>query len=149
MRLVSGLYLGLCNLTSLIHSHLSLSFSSMSLLYNLLRSNSHQPGADSDDDLVNVTSPITTPSHTRPPSPTLKGAAARPVPKPLHLNKSRSRTDPLRALPTELSQRIFSRLGLSDLAKCSLVSKKWNRSQTINYGQPKTLHAIRQLTRIH
>lgn len=105
----------------------------MSLLYTLLRSSS-QHDSD-DDDLINVTSPLTSPANTRPSSPTLKGAAGRPIPKPLHLNKPRSRTDPLRILPTELSQRIFSRLRLSDLAKCSLVSKKWNRSQTINYGQ--------------
>ncbi|KAF9443622.1 hypothetical protein P691DRAFT_402246 [Macrolepiota fuliginosa MF-IS2] len=103
----------------------------MSLLYNLLRSNSLQ--ADSDDDLVNVTSTATSPSHTRPSSPTYKGAAARPLPKPLHLKSTRSPTDPLRVLPTEISQRIFSRLSLRDLAKCSLVSKKWNRSQTLNY----------------
>lgn len=110
----------------------------MSLLYNLLRSNSLQTDRDSDDDLVNVASTLTSPSETRPSSPTLKGAAARPIPKPLHLN-TRSRTDPLRVLPTELSQRIFARLPLPDLARCALVSKKWNRSQTINYGQSPTL----------
>jgi hypothetical protein len=104
----------------------------MSLLYHLLRANS-QAERDSDDEIVNVASPLTSPSNTRPSSPTLKGAAARKVPKPLHLNHSHR--DPLRALPTDLSQRIFSRLTLGDLAKCSLVSKKWNRSQTINYGQ--------------
>ncbi|KXN86139.1 hypothetical protein AN958_10441 [Leucoagaricus sp. SymC.cos] len=103
----------------------------MSLLYNLLRSNS-LPDRDSDDEIVNVASPVTSPSHTRPSSPTLKGAAGRPVPKPLHLN-TRSRTDPLRVLPTDITQRIFARLSIGDLAKCSLVSRKWSRSQTINY----------------
>ncbi|KAF5356124.1 hypothetical protein D9756_004286 [Leucocoprinus leucothites] len=104
----------------------------MSLLYSVLRSTSLPQDRDSDDEIVNVASPITSPSNTRPSSPTLKGAAGRKVPKPLHLS-TRSRTDPLRALPTDLSQRIFSRLSLSDLARCSRVSKKWNRSQTINY----------------
>ncbi len=105
----------------------------MSLLYTVLRSTSLQSNTDSDDEFVNVTSTFTSPSNTRPSSPTLKGAAARPLPKALHL--SRSPKDPLRVLPTELSQRIFSRLSLPDLARCALVSKKWNRSQTINYGQ--------------
>jgi len=103
----------------------------MSLLYTVLRSTSLQSGADSDDEFVGVASTFTSPSNTRPSSPTLKGAAGRPIPKALHLTRSRS--DPLRVLPTELSQRIFSRLPLSDLARCALVSKKWNRSQTINY----------------
>ncbi|KAF7306286.1 Dolichol-phosphate mannosyltransferase subunit 1 [Mycena indigotica] len=34
---------------------------------------------------------------------------------------------------TQISQRIFGQLPLKDLARCALVSKKWNRSQTINY----------------
>jgi len=41
----------------------------------------------------------------------------------------------LKALPTELSQRIFSYLSVPELARCALVSWKWNRSQTINYGR--------------
>ncbi|TFK76609.1 hypothetical protein BDN72DRAFT_829744 [Pluteus cervinus] len=84
---------------------------------------------DSDDDLVNVVSLPGTPSRTRPSSPT-RGAAARPLRGPLHLTSKR---DPLRAFPTEVSQRIFARLSISDLAKCALVSKKWNRSQSLNY----------------
>lgn len=94
----------------------------MSLLYHLLRANSLalQNSDDDDDDIV----PVASPNNTRPSSPALKGAAAR---------KLLSRTDPLRTLPTNLSQCIFARLSLRDLAKCSLVSKKWNRSQTINY----------------
>lgn len=106
---------------------------------------------DSDDELVNVVSQHVftvhshrsllcqvslpgTPARTRPSSPTRGvGAAARPVPGPLHLLAT-SRTDPLKALPTEISQRIFTTLSVKDLAKCARVSKKWNRSQTINYG---------------
>jgi len=88
----------------------------MSLLYHLLRSNVHH---DSDDDIV----PVASPGTTRPSSPALRSAAAKV-----------KHTDPLRILPTEISQCIFARLSLRDLAGCSLVSKKWNRSQTINYG---------------
>ncbi|KAF7319764.1 Dolichol-phosphate mannosyltransferase subunit 1 [Mycena kentingensis (nom. inval.)] len=86
---------------------------------------------DSDDELVNVVSLPGTPARTRPPSPTRNGAAGRPLPGPLHI--SSSRRDLLKALPTEISQRIFGLLPVKDLAKCALVSKKWNRSQTINY----------------
>ncbi|KAJ7171699.1 hypothetical protein C8R43DRAFT_979088 [Mycena crocata] len=119
----------------------------MSLLQDVLRSNAPDSKAiekrlnkvaqqgnssdESDDELVNVVSLPGTPARTRPPSPTrANGAAARPLPGPLHLS---SRRDLLKALPTEISQRIFARLPLKDLAKCALVSKKWSRSQTINY----------------
>ncbi|EDR08310.1 uncharacterized protein LACBIDRAFT_294430 [Laccaria bicolor S238N-H82] len=85
---------------------------------------------DSDDDLVNVVSLPGTPDRTRPSSP-VRGASSRPLPGPLHI--SNGRRDPLKALPTEVSQRIFSKLGLRDLAKCALVSKKWARSQSLNY----------------
>ncbi|KAJ6614893.1 hypothetical protein B0H10DRAFT_2043056 [Mycena sp. CBHHK59/15] len=104
----------------------------MSLLQDVLRSHVAQGSLsdESDDELVNVVSLPGTPARTRPPSPTRNGAAARPLPGPLHLS---SRRDPLKALPTEISQRIFGRLTLKELARCALVSKKWNRSQTINY----------------
>jgi len=92
---------------------------------------------DSEDELVNVVSLPGTPNRSRAgsraPSPT-RGAASRPLPGPLHLHGSRSSaTDPLKALPTELSQRIFSLLSVSELAQCARVSRKWSRSQTINY----------------
>ena len=77
-----------------------------------------------------------TPARTRPSSPT-RGAASRlAIKTPLLL--SSSRTDPLKAFPTELSQRIFSKLSIKDLAKCARVSKKWARSQSLNYGEPWT-----------
>jgi len=85
---------------------------------------------DSDDDLVNVVSLPGTPDRTRPSSP-IRGASARPLRGPLHI--SSSRRDPLKAFPTEVSQRIFGQLPIPTLAKCALVSKKWRRSQTINY----------------
>lgn len=71
-----------------------------------------------------------TPDRTRPSSP-VRGASSRPLPRPLHLS---SRRDLLKALPTEINQRIFAYLPIRDLARCALVSRKWNRSQTINYG---------------
>lgn len=82
-----------------------------------------------------------TPSRSRPPSrptsrptsPTRAGASKRPAPGPLLLAKS-SNADPLRAFPTEVSQRIFALMTIADLARCSRVCKKWSKSQTLNYG---------------
>ncbi|OBZ79332.1 hypothetical protein A0H81_00197 [Grifola frondosa] len=94
---------------------------------------------DDEDELVNVVSLPSSPSRSRPtsrpPSPT-RGAAGRPLPRALHISSSTPRhvpTDPLKAFPTELSQRIFSRLSVKDLATCSRVSRKWSKSQTLNY----------------
>ncbi|KAG8904689.1 hypothetical protein FRB99_001330 [Tulasnella sp. 403] len=104
------------------------------------------PSPHSDDEeLIGVQSIAATPfavSRTpsrpgsRPHSPTRVGAAARRIPGPLHLSPSKSkasRSDPLRVLPTEVTQRIFGLLTISQLARCARVCKKWNRSQTINY----------------
>ncbi|KAF8872753.1 hypothetical protein CPB85DRAFT_1378894 [Mucidula mucida] len=89
-----------------------------------------------DEELVGVVSLPGTPSRTRPsspqPSPRRLGLSSLSAPTN-GVSKSKSATDPLRALPTELSQRIFSRLPVKDLARCSLVCRKWSRSQTINY----------------
>ena len=74
----------------------------------------------------------TSPTRTRPSSP-VKGASSRPVRGPLILSSNRG--DPLKALPTDLSQKIFLRLSIKDLANCALVSKKWSSSQTLNYGK--------------
>jgi len=92
---------------------------------------------DSDDELVNVVSVPGTPARSRPPSrpqsPTRR-AVGRPAPGPLHLGGSRKPSnDPLKAFPTELSQKVFSRLSIGDLAKCAQVSRKWSKSQTLNY----------------
>ncbi|KAG6816416.1 hypothetical protein H0H87_006153 [Tephrocybe sp. NHM501043] len=96
------------------------------------RSRLAQTGSDeSDDDIVNVVSLPGTPDRTRPSSPT-RGASARPLRGPLHI--SSSKRDPLKAFPTEVSQKIFGYISIPQLARCALVSKKWRRSQTINYG---------------
>ncbi|KAA1475458.1 hypothetical protein DENSPDRAFT_842241 [Dentipellis sp. KUC8613] len=91
---------------------------------------------DSDDELVNVISLPGTPARSRPssrPSSPTRGAAGRPAPRPLHLSSRIRSSDPLRALPTEISQKIFAQLSIRDLARAARVSKKWRKSQTINY----------------
>ncbi|TFK47920.1 hypothetical protein OE88DRAFT_1720370 [Heliocybe sulcata] len=64
---------------------------------------------------------------SRPQSPA-PGARSR-----LSIGKQKPSTDPLRAFPTDVSQRIFGHLSIRDLARCSRVSRKWNKSQTLNY----------------
>lgn len=96
----------------------------------------------SDDELVNVASlPGTvpgTPHISRPPSP---GGMTRSTPsKRSTLGKSigfgiarKSKTDPLRTLPKEVSQRIFLSLPISSLISLSQVNKRYRRSATLNY----------------
>jgi len=99
----------------------------------ITRRSAHSDIDDSDDEIVNVVSLPGTPALTRPSSPVRSsGNASRPIKGPLLLSSSTSR-DPLKAFPTELSQRIFSKLPIRDLARCALVSKKWTRSQSLNY----------------
>ncbi|OCH94235.1 hypothetical protein OBBRIDRAFT_832057 [Obba rivulosa] len=92
---------------------------------------------DSDDELVNVVSLAGTPAHSRPssrphsPGPRFGAqlvtrAHLPPSVRPLP-------TDPLKAFPTEISQRIFAQLSTRDLAVCARVCRKWARSQTLNY----------------
>ncbi|KAG8989587.1 hypothetical protein FRB94_014181 [Tulasnella sp. JGI-2019a] len=127
--------------------------SSPSIVVDDLReSRTPSPENSSDDELVGVQSVAGTPtagsrSGSRPGSrghsPTRIGAANRRVPGPKYLGLSSgekdqkspasTKKDPLKALPTEIGQRIFGLLGTYQLARCSRVSKKWNRSQTLNY----------------
>ena len=122
---------------------------------------------DSDDELVNVVcfsdkvlepqrfnfhqvsipgTPTRSRPHSRASSPR-PGASTRPIPGSLYLpGNRRSASDPLRILPTELSQGIFGYLSVPQLALCALVSKKWNRSQTINYGTNFSRVSFRELT---
>ncbi|KAI0358827.1 hypothetical protein OH77DRAFT_1420311 [Trametes cingulata] len=103
------------------------------------RTTPHGEREDDDDELVNVVSAPGTPSQSRPGSrpgsrahsPTRRGGR----PSPLHPTSAHkaSSTDPLRAFPTDISQRIFSLLSIRDLARCSRVSRRWNKSQTLNY----------------
>ncbi|KAL5520457.1 hypothetical protein ACEPAG_9681 [Sanghuangporus baumii] len=102
---------------------------------------------DSDDELVGVMSIPGSPSRSaapsrqpsRPSSPTRVGGASRrrKIPGPLLINvgaKSKERSsDPLRAFPTEVAQRIFALLSVRDLARCARVCRKWEKSQTLNY----------------
>ncbi|PSR83649.1 hypothetical protein PHLCEN_2v5656 [Hermanssonia centrifuga] len=124
----------------------------MSLLQDVLRTqtldsldktlaavpSSQQIETDSDDELVNVVSIPGTPARSRPASRPASRAASpsRGAKKTLRgtaLLSSHPSTDPLKAFPTEISQRIFGHFSISELAKCARVSRKWSRSQTINY----------------
>ncbi|KAF8130392.1 hypothetical protein EV363DRAFT_1219385, partial [Boletus edulis] len=94
---------------------------------------------DSDEELIDVKSTPGTPARSRAPS----RPSSRPVSPTRRANprnassanlapKSLS-SDPLKVLPTQISQHIFRWLSISDLASCSRVSPKWNKSQTLNY----------------
>ncbi|KAJ3489394.1 hypothetical protein NLI96_g2170 [Meripilus lineatus] len=92
---------------------------------------------DDDYELINVISlPGTPASRSRPSSrPTSRPSsrATSPTRRALRATPQRPSSDPLRAFPTEITQKIFGRLSVKELAKCSRVSKKWSKSQTINY----------------
>ncbi|TBU30798.1 hypothetical protein BD309DRAFT_888888 [Dichomitus squalens] len=121
----------------------------MSLLQDVLRTQtleslektitSGRTSPDDDDELVNVMSLPGSPGMSRPGSrpasrPHSPTRGSRPSPlQPLSGLKSGPSRDPLRVLPTDVSQRVFSHLSIRDLARCSRVSKKWNKSQTLNY----------------
>ncbi|KAG1814447.1 uncharacterized protein BJ212DRAFT_1463516 [Suillus subaureus] len=104
-----------------------------------LSSRQSQPENDSDDELVGVFSLPGTPARSRGPS----RPSSRPVsPTRRGLTRSSSglplkglSSDPLKAFPTQVSQRIFRWLGISELATCARVSRKWNKSQTLNYSK--------------
>ncbi|KAG8740389.1 hypothetical protein FRC12_016017 [Ceratobasidium sp. 428] len=66
-------------------------------------------------------------------SPSRLGASGRRVRGPLMLGGARQHTDPVRAFPTEIGQRIFGQLKVWDLATCARVCSRWKRSQTLNY----------------
>ncbi|KAH8112068.1 hypothetical protein DFH11DRAFT_1609500 [Phellopilus nigrolimitatus] len=97
---------------------------------------------DSDDELVGVTSAPGTPAlsgapsrqSSRPSSPTRMGASKRRAPGPLLISTPKgTSSDPLRAFPTDVSQRIFRNLSIRDLARCARVCRKWEKSQSLNY----------------
>ncbi|KAG1765445.1 hypothetical protein EDD22DRAFT_880876 [Suillus occidentalis] len=101
-----------------------------------LSSRQSQPENDSDDELVGVFSLPGTPARSRGPS----RPSSRPVsPTRSGLTRTASglprglSSDPLKAFPTQVSQSIFRWLGISELATCARVSRKWNKSQTLNY----------------
>ncbi|KAG2364707.1 hypothetical protein BDR07DRAFT_1607934 [Suillus spraguei] len=102
-----------------------------------LSSRSSQPENDSDDELVGVFSLPGTPTRSRGPS----RPSSRPV-SPTRRGLIRSASglpskglsnDPLKAFPTQVSQSIFRWLEISELATCARVSRKWHKSQTLNY----------------
>ncbi len=76
---------------------------------------------------------------SRPHSPTSKPTSLQP----LAVVKGAT-TDPLRVLPINISLRIFSLLTVKELARCSRVSKKWNKSQTLNHGESLRIFSTRR-----
>uniref|UniRef100_A0A0W0FHX1 F-box domain-containing protein n=1 Tax=Moniliophthora roreri TaxID=221103 RepID=A0A0W0FHX1_MONRR len=117
------------NTTDLERRLNSLNFNGRLTSISPAQSQSHSD--DSDDEWVNVVSIPGTPARTRPSSPSKRHALL-----PFSPSKSSSPSnskDPLRLFPTQVSQRIFSHLSVKDLARCSRVSRKWNKSQTLNY----------------
>ena len=95
-----------------------------------------------------------TPARSRAPSRPSSRPSSRPVsPSRRGLTRLGSETpskglssDPLKAFPTQISQRIFRWLGITELATCARVSRKWNKSQTLNYSKsylydPANTHA--------
>ncbi|GJE91991.1 F-box protein [Phanerochaete sordida] len=94
----------------------------------------------SEDELVDVVSLPGTPSRSRAGSrpssrPTSRAASPRRAARSLLQvsTPGKPATDPLKAFPTEISQRIFGMLSIKDLARCARVSRKWSKSQTLNY----------------
>ncbi|KAF8553609.1 hypothetical protein OG21DRAFT_1413985 [Imleria badia] len=94
---------------------------------------------DSDEELIYVTSAPGTPARSRAPSrPSSRPSSPTRRANPRSalsstLTSKPPSSDPLKAFPTQISQRIFRWLSISDLASCSRVSRKWNKSQTLNY----------------
>ncbi|KAI0307391.1 hypothetical protein B0F90DRAFT_1673082 [Multifurca ochricompacta] len=113
------------------------------LLQDVLRYTAHEridtlvnDKDDSDDELVNVFSLPGTPARSRPPTrPTSpsRGTPGRLIRGPLLTTSIKQSTDPLKVFSFEICQRIFSLLGIRDLARCARVSLRWRKSQTLNY----------------
>jgi hypothetical protein len=138
-----------CPGSTLQHIPYSCTFTSTmssDLRQTVLRSNAreqHTDDAASDEDWVNVvrafalktgwssSPPLQQTDLSRPQSPIGK-SPGRTTTAATTASRKNTR-DPLRALPSDLNQRIFASLGIRDLARCSRVSKRWSRSQTINY----------------
>lgn len=119
-----------------------------------------QPENDSDDELVGVVCLLIVNFHANdshllefslPGTPVRSRAPSRPSSRPSSRPASPSRrgparsanvllprgfsSDPLKAFPTQVSQKIFRWLEITELATCARVSRKWNQSQTLNYSK--------------
>lgn len=131
-----------------------------------LSSRQSQPENDSDDELVGVVC-LSIPSalvlitqhilkFSLPGTPARSRGPSRPSSRPVSPTRSGlTRTasglprglssDPLKAFPTQVSQSIFRWLGISELATCASVSRKWNKSQTLNYGKSNIQNLARYM----
>ncbi|CAO1638161.1 unnamed protein product [Parajaminaea phylloscopi] len=143
-------------MSSLLQSVLSSKLASASLEEGSAGSASQGGGPDSlhlddweevhtsDEELVGIaTAPHSVPGTpaniSRPTSPGGDPNAAsktRSYPsaeRPVRVKAPKSKTDPLRSLPKEVSQRIFLSLRVRDLLALSLVCRRYRRSATLNY----------------
>ena len=128
---------------TLSHTHLEDGLSEDELVdvVSTLRSLALPADIDSDFKVSLPGTPARSRAGSRPssrPGSRATSPSKRAVRSALHMSTpgaGRSATDPLKAFPTEVSQRIFGQLSNKDLARCALVSRKWSKSQTINYGK--------------
>lgn len=72
-----------------------------------------------------------TPSASRSSSPTRRSGSRRDK-RAAEEQERRNSRDPLRRFENEVSSRIFKELDVTMLARCTRVSKRWNRSATIS-----------------
>ncbi|CAO1614444.1 unnamed protein product [Sympodiomycopsis kandeliae] len=94
----------------------------------------------SDEELVGIQSvPGTVPgspleiSRPNTPGTSSKTKSSLSQDRPIRVKAVKSKTDPLRSLPKELTQRIFLSLGLRELMALSVVNRRYRRSATLNY----------------
>lgn len=86
------------------------------------------------------TAPGTPAELSRPTSPNAPGHAPKlrsnlsfAGERPVRVKAVKSKTDPLRSLPKNVSQRIFLSLRTRDLLSLSAVCRRYSKSQTLNY----------------
>jgi len=87
-------------------------------------------GSEDEDQIVGVKTPATPRAQSRASSRSTSPTRAN---KRRELKEKEKGLDPLRRLPGELSQKIFGSLDIHSLLNCGRVSKRWRKSQTINW----------------
>lgn len=89
-------------------------------LFHKAKIHSDVPSEDGDDEVVSVYtgSGISTPNRRRDRSEERRGPER----------------DPMKMFTHDISTNIFRRLSQQDLKQCHRVSRRWRKSQVINYG---------------